>query len=291
MDIKEYALFADVAETKNFTRSGERMGYSQSGVSHILKNLENELGFSLFIRTKHGVSLTPNAQLILPMVRRLLASNEKLDQTINSINGLETGIINIGTFSSISIHWLPVILHEFQVAYPGIDIHLMEGGADDITKWIDENRVDFGLFSKSNIRSLEWISLYDDPLMAVLPKDYKMPEDGLFPISEIGTQPFIISAVGVDYDIHNALQESEISPFIRYSSKDDHAIISMVSNHLGISILPKLIVTGHENEITALPLKPFYSRNLGIGLRSYKELTPAAVKFIEFTKRIVSELL
>ncbi len=290
MDIREYALFADVAETKNFTRSGERMGYSQSGVSHILKNLEDELGFSLFLRTKHGVSLTSNAELILPMVRSLLACNEKLDQIIGTINGLETGTITIGTFSSISIHWLPVILHEFQIAYPGIDIHLKEGGTDDISKWIDENQVDFGFFSNKNIRSLEWISLYEDPIMAVLPKDYEIPTDGFFPIEEIENQPFIISAMGVDYDTHYALQDSGIMPSIRYSSKDDHAIISMVANHLGISLLPKLIVTGFEHKITALPLKPFYSRNLGIGMRAYKDLTPAAVKFIEFAKRILPTL-
>lgn len=267
------------------------MGYSQSGVSHILKNLEDELGFSLFLRTKHGVSLTANAELILPMVRNLLASNEKLDQTINAINGLETGQITIGSFSSIAIHWLPVILHEFQETYPGIEIHLKEGGTDDIAKWIDENLVDFGIFSKRNMRSMEWIQLYEDPLMAVLPKDYPVPEDGLFPINELEEKPFVISAMGVDYDIHFALQEADISPHIRYSSKDDHAIISMVSNHLGISILPKLIVSGHEDKITALPLKPFYSRDLGIGLRSYKDLTPAAIKFIEFTKRIIPSLV
>lgn len=291
MDIKEYSLFADVAETKNFTRSGERMGYSQSGVSHILKNLENELGFSLFMRTKHGVSLTPNAELILPEVRKLLATNEKLEQTINAINGLETGQITIGTFASISIHWLPALLHKFQEIHPKIAINLKEGGTDDISKWIEENQVDFGFFSQRNKRSLEWIPLYEDPLMAVLPNDYPIPADGHFPISEIGNQPFIISAIGTDYDIHHALQEAAISPCIRFSSKDDHAIMSMVSNHLGISILPKLIVTEYEDRITALPLKPFCSRNLGIGLRSYKDLTPAAVKFIEFTKQTLPGLL
>ena len=54
MDIKKFQLFVDVAETKNFTRSGERMGYTQSGVSHILKSLETEMGFPLFVRNKQG---------------------------------------------------------------------------------------------------------------------------------------------------------------------------------------------------------------------------------------------
>ena len=62
MGIKKLELFADVAETRNFTRSGDRMGYTQSGVSHILKSLETEIGFPLFVRTKQGVRLTPQCR-------------------------------------------------------------------------------------------------------------------------------------------------------------------------------------------------------------------------------------
>ena len=125
MDIMKCSLFADVAETENFTKSGERLGYTQSGVSHILKSLEMEVGFPLFIRTKQGVKLTPNAEQILPTVRSLLVMHENLEQIINEINGLETGQLTIATFSSISIHWLPKIIHNFKEIYPQIYIILM----------------------------------------------------------------------------------------------------------------------------------------------------------------------
>lgn len=57
MDINKYILFADVAATKNFTKSGERMGYTQPGVSHVLKAMERELGFPLFLRTPYNGSV------------------------------------------------------------------------------------------------------------------------------------------------------------------------------------------------------------------------------------------
>lgn len=291
MDINKYLLFADVAETHNFTKSGERMGYTQPGVSHILKTLESELGFTLFIRTKQGVSLTPNAELILPLVRNLLAINENLDQTINSLNGLEKGRLKIATFASISIHWLPTIIHKFQQDYPGIDIDLMEGGTDDIVSWVENNVVDFGFLSKRHTKSLEWISLYDDPLMAILPKDHPAPSGEPFPISEMFGKSFIISAVGTDYDVHHALKETGIKPSIRFSSKDDHAIVSMVANDLGVSILPKLVIKDFEHQIKVLPLAPYYSRNLGIGVNSIDNMTPAATRFIEYTKEIIPSLI
>ena len=99
MDIKKLLLFADVAETENFTKTGDRMGYTQSGVSHLLKSLEDEIGFSLFIRSKQGVKLTGNAKMILPGVRSLLAMTEHLEQMISEINGLEKGQLVIATFS------------------------------------------------------------------------------------------------------------------------------------------------------------------------------------------------
>lgn len=150
MEINKYALFADIAETKNFTKSGERMGYTQPGVSHILKAMEQELGFPLFLRSKQGVTLTPNAEAILPHVRKLLAHNELLEQTIASINGLNTGHITIACFTSISRNWLPSIIYEFRKEYTGIEVELLEGGTDDIVKAVDTSIADFGLLSKKH---------------------------------------------------------------------------------------------------------------------------------------------
>lgn len=290
MDINKYALFADIAETLNFTKSGENMGYTQSGVSHILKTMENELGFPLFLRTKQGVALTHNARLLLPTVRKLLAVQEKLSQTIDSINGIETGHITIACFASISRNWLPRIIYTFRQKYPGIEIELMEGGTDDIVGWVTDQQADFGLLSRRNVRGLEWISLYEDPLMAVLPKDYPLEDDTAFSVSAFSDNPFIISAEGVDYDIHQAMEDAHIRPFIPFSSKDDHAIVSMVASHLGLSILPQLVIQGVEHLIRAVPLSPYYTRELGIAALSIKTLSPAARKFVQAVEESIAEI-
>ena len=82
--------------------------------------------------------MTPNAEVILPIVRNMLAINEQLEQTISSLNGLTTGRLTIASFASISRDWLPRPLHEFQEDYPGIEIELLEGGTDDIVQWIND---------------------------------------------------------------------------------------------------------------------------------------------------------
>lgn len=291
MEINKYALFADIAETKNFTKSGERMGYTQPGVSHILKAMENELGFPLFLRSKQGVTVTPNADRILPLVRKLLAVNEQLDQTIASINGLVEGHLTITSFASISRNWLPAIIYEFRKEYPGIEIELLEGGTDDIVDWVENSIADFGLLSRKHASSLNWIPLYEDPLVAVLPEEEPYTSMDCFPLSEMKDQPFIISAEGTDYDVHSALKKEKISPNTLLSSKDDSTIVSMVANHLGISILPSLVVDGAHTKVKTLPLKPFYSRQVGIGMRSQSTLSPAAKHFIEYIQNTLPDLI
>lgn len=289
MDINKYVLFADVANTKNFTKSGERMGYTQPGVSHVLKAMERELGFSLFLRTPKGVTLTSDAEAILPLVRELLAVNEQLEQTVSQINGLEKGHLCIATFASISRSWLPQVIYAFKLKYPGIEIELLEGGTDDIVGWVEDSQADLGLLSKKHARSLKWTPLYEDALMAILPKEYPVNGREAIPMKEIEEWPFIISAEGVDYDVHDAIQKAGITPNIRYSSTDDHTVISMVSNHLGVSILPDLVIGTAKDKVLALPLEPYFSRELGIGARADTSLSPAAKRFVQTIKETLEQ--
>lgn len=287
MDIKKIELFVDIAETLNFTKTGERMGYTQSGVSHILKTLESEIGFSLFVRTKKGVQLTADGQYLLPYVRKLLKSNEELEQIISSINGIQTGVITIGTFSSVSIHWLPKIIYQFQQKFPHVNLHMKEGGIQNIQSWIEDGSVDFGFFSKQPSHTFDWFPIKEDPLLAVLPYDYPLSDTSEFLLSNFQNQPFIMSETGTDYDIHRTLQDARVSPDIRFSAKDDYAIISMVEHNLGISILPELILKGRTQKVKTLPLNPYAFRTLGIGMLSFEHATPATQMFISYAKKIL----
>lgn len=289
MDIMKYKLFVDIADTKSFTKSGKRLGYSQPAVSHILKTLEDEIGFPLFVRTKQSVSITTNAKTILPYVRELLAINEQLEQTINALNGLETGHLTIAAFASISRNWLPRIIRAFERNYPGIQIELLEGGTDEIVGWIKNSVADFGLLSRQHTNSLSWIKLADDPLMAILPENDPYRQ-AAYPTRMMADKPFIISAEGVDYDMHQALENAGVTPNIHLSCKDDHSIAAMVASGLGVSIMSKLVIRDMDCPIKALPLEPNASRELGIAFRSEAGLTPAAKQFIGVVQEMLPQL-
>ena len=108
------------------------MGYTQPGVSHILKGMEAEFGFPLFIRTRQGVIPTTNAETILPLVRQLLSINEQLEQTISSLNGLTTGRLTIASFASIARNWLPEIIQRFRDNHPDVAVDVQMGSVEEV---------------------------------------------------------------------------------------------------------------------------------------------------------------
>ncbi|MCI6284826.1 LysR family transcriptional regulator [Selenomonas sp.] len=281
MELTKYEIFADAAKTGNFTKTADRMGYTQPAVSRTLRLLEQELGFPLFVRQKNGVELTSSGRTILPHVLALLAQQRQLEQQVAEIQGLHVGRLTIACFASVSRVLLPHFLASFQRNFPGITVELMEGGTDDIVRWVSESVADFGIMSHRQIGTLSWLSLWRDPLVAVVPREEPFLSMEAFPVEKMTAQPFILSADGTDYDIHHMLSTTKIRPTIRFTSKDDHAIVSMVANHLGMSILPRLVVLDLAHLVHMLPLAPEFHRTLGIAYKEKSALTPAARKFID----------
>ena len=281
MDIKKCKLFVITAETKQISKTAKLTGYTQSAVSHMLKSLEKEVGIELFKRDRYGVHLTSLGADFLFYVKRFLAENERLEQFVYDLHGLEVGSIRIGSYTSVSTAALPGIIKVFHESHPNVDIAIKEGGSDDIESWIADYEVDLGFCSKRPAFAFDFIHLIHDPMIAVLPPAYEVPADmKSFPISEFNGKPFILSEEGIDYDINNILEKTKTHPDIILSAKDDATIISMVEHGVGLAILPELSCKGRPGNYITMPLEPHYSRDLGIGVNSLNNATPITRSFI-----------
>lgn len=292
MDISKLALLCDIADTNNLTTSAERMGYTQSGVSHAINKLEREMGVTILKRTKKGMELTTDGELLMPYIRLVVSHYNRMDEIVDSILGLQRGSICIGTYCSIASQWLPHILRTFQQMYPNIAISIREGGMREIEHWLCEGTIDFGFLSWRKEQNYKFISLARDPLYAVvsnqLPLCSEYQEN--FPITAFSEYPFIASESGVDADVTAALKYSDVTPMTSFSCRDDHTIIPMVENNLGISLLPNLFLKGIDANIKKIPVTPCAIRTLGIGILSEKTLSTAAKAFIKLSKKIVADL-
>lgn len=290
MDFQQYRLLLDLAQTRNITNTAKRLGYTQPGASHILKKIESELGFSVIYREKYGVTLTPAAELLLPQIRKIMAEQEKFLQQVSAINGLEYGKVRIGAYSSVAVHLLPEILRQFKELHPSLEIDIREGGADNILEWMDKNLIDCAFISRPYAKNIDFLSYGKDPLIAILPGSYDWEEGKSFRIEGFEGLPFILSADGNDFDIHNALECSGVDPNYIYSVLDDQTIMSMVEHKLGVSIVTRLIAYKNRYDIKMLPIEPEYYREMGIAMADYDRLSKASRTFVDFSIQLLPDL-
>ena len=141
-NIQKYQAFVEVADAGSFTKAAETLAYSQSGISHMVSDLERDWGVALFERSRRGVVLTGDGARLLPEARALCESFRALEATVDEVRGLETGLIRIGVFPSVAAHWIPRIIKRFSADYPGIDYKLRVGDYTEIEEWIADGKVD-----------------------------------------------------------------------------------------------------------------------------------------------------
>lgn len=286
----KYAVLMAISEAGSLTLAAEKLGYTQSGVSHIIADLEDECGFPLVVRGKSGSSLTRDGEKLIEPIRSLMRAQEQLAGAIDEVNGLRSGKVRVGMFSSVAVHWAPEIAERFTALYPNIELELFSGLYHEIEDKVLSEELDCGFLTKNTKRDLNFSELTRDRLLAVLPKDHPLASLPSLPIELIEKEPFIIPGEGTGYDIGDIFRSRKLSPRVKYALSDDHAALSMVQRGLGMTILPELILGGIADNVAVLELSPAFHRTIGIVSRPHRLVSPAAKAFMDFVRDFVRGL-
>ena len=282
MNIQKYQALIKTVELGSFTKAAESLGYTQSAVSRMIADLEKEWKVTLLERNKSNLNLTADGMSILPYAKKLCNEYERLKMQVDSIHGLEKGVIRIGTFSSVATHWLPNIIKEFQKDYPGIDYELLLGDYTEIEEWIVEGRVDCGFLRLPAVRPMDSIFLENDELKAIIPKDHPMAECEKFPIEKLCEEKFMLLEKGARAEISELFERNELEPDVHCTTWDDYAVMSMVESGLGVSILPELILKRVPYAIAAKSLDVEAFRKIGFCVKDMKTVPHVVRKFMEY---------
>ena len=289
MPVNKYEAFLKAVELGSLTRAAVELGVTQSAVSHMIGALEEELGFSLLKRGRSGARATAEGERVLPAIRGMLNSREQLEQTAAAIRGLDCGTVRIGTFTSVAVHWLPGMIKRFQADYPNVELKLMNGDYHDVEQWLADGSCDLGFIARPTKQRGKVTALLEDRLLAVVPKDHRLASLPRFPIKEVEHEPFISLLETSDHDARRALDAAGVTPNIRYTTKDDYAIIAMVEQGLGVSIMPELLLSGRNDNVRIMELTPPASRVIGLCLPDADRAGPATTRFAQCVSDWVRE--
>lgn len=280
--ISKYGIFCKVIETGSFTKTAAEVGYSQSAVSQTVKALERELGTVLIERGKDGLKLTADGESYLPYIQTVWHAEQALDQKQGAFKGLENSVIRIGTFTSVSRNLLPGLMQKFKLKYPGVRFELLQGEYTGITRWIREGGVDFGFVNAEAGEGLTIRSLYQDEMMAVLPLSHRLAGQSIVSLKELAGEPFILLDEGERSVALSAFEKIGVYPKIEYKVYDDYTILAMVKEHLGVSVMYKLVLTGFEDGLAIRPIKERPERTVGLAWKNWDTMPLAARRFVRF---------
>lgn len=276
-------IFLKAVELGSITRAAEDMGYTQSAVSRSIADLEREWDVTLLTRNKDGVVLTSQGESLLPDIQSLCNAQRILETQVSSLHGLTSGTLRVGTFTSVSIHWLPGIMKEFLALYPGIRFDLVSKWEfTEVEELVRRGRVDCGFLGLPAGDNLDISFLRRDRLLAVLPPNHPLAEAEYYPMARLIQDPFILIQENWDMEISRIFQEEGLRPNVQYTLSDDFAILAMVEQGLGVSILSEMLIRSTTRRVSAIPLERPRYREIGLAVCRGGPIPPLTRRFRDF---------
>ena len=269
MDSKKLEILVTAADLGSFTKAAEVVGYTQSGLTHMMNSLERELGVCLLTRDHSGISLTEQGWQLLPAIREFLRANANLENQIKAITETTAQTLHIAAYSSIAMHWMPEILYRFRRRCPDAEVDLrMVDHALEPFELLEAGKADVIFASRQNYGTCDWTPLYDELMYAILPKDYPLHGRDVFPLEEFAGQEFLMPYGRFDIDVNAALAQVGVKLHAKAAYVDDETVIRMVGRGLGVSMMTELMIRGRTDDVLCVPVSPRTIRELGMGMHA-----------------------
>lgn len=292
LDVRQLSALRAVARERSFGRAAQTLGYTQSAVSQQIASLERLVGGALFDRPggPKPVEITPLGTLLLQHADAVLERLAAAETELRAYAAGQHGHLAVGTFQSVSVQLLPLIVREFRPGHQSVDLRLHE--SDDLDLLVD--RLGDGTLDLSFVvdgpdlpGELEVLRLFADPFVLVSPLDSgttgpvgldRLPE--LPMIGEFNTP----CQRQLDADLRRA-GVAELDVVFR--SSDNGAIQAMVRAGVGHALMPALAVDADDPDVRIHRMDPdLPPRTIALAWRANRSMSPAAREFVEIAGRV-----
>lgn len=293
MDTKKIAAMLAAVEKGSLTAAAQELGYTQSGLTHMMNALETELGLNLLVRSKSGVHLSPAGQQLLPEMRALMNAAQELELACEHLREQNVSTLRLGAYASVARQWLPSILAELRRTSPDMDVVMDVGGIVELYDKLKNDELDCAIVSEqaSLRQGLFLAELADDALLAILPETEAQPVP-VFPLSGFAGREFLMPSFDFDLDIDPLFDGSldKLASRVRHTNLDDAAIASMVAHGLGVSILSSLIMRDIHEQVRAVPLQPPAVRRLCLAMSERRQNDRNIRRFLRCAQTVVGRM-
>jgi DNA-binding transcriptional LysR family regulator len=301
MSFRNFELFCEVAECRNFSKAADRQGVSQSTVSQAVAHLEKQLGIELIDRSHRPLALTPAGQRYFDGCRELLTGFERLETEVRQLSGCVAGRLRVAAIYSVGLLQLDSYVHCFEQAYPDVEIHVEYVHPDQVYDRIRSDSADIGLVSfpedSSEFSTIPWqdqrISLIVHPAHPLAKSVFDDYDSA--PVEAIQGEDFVnfTSELRVRNQLDRWLREEGVSPNVVHEFDNVEQIRRAVEDGLGVALLPEATVSRSVETGTLVSIKlenVEWFRPLGVIHKRNRRLSNAADRFVELLHEDLNSL-
>ena len=242
MEIKYFRLIKTIAEEGSIANSSERLFLTQSALSHQLREIEEQLGFKVFHRTRNKWELTEEGAELYRIANDVLESIEKGFSTIRQIRSGAIGNIKVSTECYSFYHGLPTFIQKMGLLYPEIHVDLiLEATHQPITK-ILANEIDIAIVTaKPENNLLSSIEIFEDEIFAIMHKENVLNEEKFIEANRFSDVHLIIHSFPLEtVSVYEQfLKPNNITPFKISAVPLTEVALEMISANMGIMCMPK----------------------------------------------------
>ena len=290
MEIRVLRYFLETAREGNMTRAAERLFISQPTMSKQLKELENELGAKLFIRSNYSIRLTEAGMLLRDRAEDILSLVDKTEAEFKSLEETNSGDIFVGAPESEAMSLFAEAVYSLQKNYPKIRCNIYSGNLSDVCERLDKGLLDFAIvMSNVDLSKYNYLELpMKDTWGILMRKDDPLSVKNAFDVSDLDKLPLICSRQWIDQESPRWLGSAakDMNIVATYNLVYNGSV--MVKAGMGYAVvLDKLVNTGEDSELVFRPLSSVPQTEMYVIWRKYQTFTPIADLLLqELTARL-----
>jgi DNA-binding transcriptional LysR family regulator len=287
IDIHHLEYFVEVARQKSFSKAADKCHVSQSTISKMIKDLETELGTSLFNRTSKYVQLTDTGALFLEQAQQVVIMFHNLTSEFANRIKMEKGKISIGLLPITGSTIFAELLGEFKKKYPQIEISLSEYGSKKVALDIQDGTLDAGVVCiVPDHHYFDSFSFAKDPLFVIVSSQNPLSQLPSIELEALANESFVLYSS--DFSLHdeiiNQCRKVGFSPNVVFETSQFELMTQMVAANLGIAFLPSAVCKElNSTRIVSIPLiHPQIIHNMSIIWKRGRSMSHAAHLWLQF---------
>lgn len=287
VSLRQLRTFVAVARHLSFARAAEELHLTAPAVSMQIRDLEAAIDLPVFERSGRAVTLTTTGEYLLVHARRMMTTLKEAEDTVARLRGVQAGRITVGMVGTAQ-YFLPRLLAQFRVEYPGIDVRLSVGNRDQLGRQLQDREVDLAVMGRPP-RMIETRSeaFAPNPLAVIAAADHVLAGARAISPARLELEPFIVreNGSGTRAAMESFFRDQHISPPLIMEMSSNETIKQAVIANMGLTLL-SLHTLGLEYtagqlvvlDVSGLPLmRAWHVVNLG-----QMRLSPAAEAFRDF---------